>query len=160
MAKQRSNKSTYPSRYGGGHVTIAQYITEFLCENIARSKGQELPTQFWEQEEWAKFFRTQIVLLNKQLLKSYHPRAVVKALKDFRCKRVNSFGGFVKVNAWKNVLKEMHDKCVVEDLITSSLKEHVAVDATKDKPKIQHGTKSVFSKLRELENGKERESGS
>src|SRR5687767_9933632 len=103
MAKERSKTSCYPSRYGGGHVTIAQYITEYLCENIASSKGKELPSQFWELEEWAKFFKTQIVLLNRQILPYIHPRAVVKALKDYRCKYVTSFGGFMKVDKWKKV---------------------------------------------------------
>lgn len=155
MAKRRSNKSTYPSRYGGGHVTIAQYITEYLCENIARANGKELPTQFWEQEEWTKFFKTQIVLLNQRLIKKYHPRAIVKALKDPRCKRVTSFGGFLKVEHWIKVLKEMDGICRAEDIRSSTLKETVAVDATKQKPQIQHGKKSVLSKLRDLDNGEE-----
>lgn len=154
MAKERSNRSTYPSRYGGGYVTIAQYITEYLCENIARSKGKELPTQFWEQEEWAKFFRTQIVLLNKHIISKYHPRAVVKALKDKRCRNVNSFGGFLKVPLWKSTLKEFHNKCLLEDEREAGLKEQIVVDATKSKPTLPQGQKSILSKLRELDNGK------
>jgi len=155
MAKRRSNKSTYPSRYGGGHVTIVQYITEYLCENIARANGKELPTQFWEQEEWAKFFKTQIVLLNQRLINKYHPRAIVKALKDPRCRRITSFGGFIKVKGWKKVLKEMDGVCRAEDARIDSLQPTIAVDATTQKPQIQHGKKSVLSKLRDLDNGEE-----
>jgi len=159
MAKQRSSKSTYPSRYGGGHVTIAQYITEFLCENIARSKGKELPHKFWEQEEWAKFFRTQITLLNRQLIKKYHPRAIVKSLKDFRCKNVNSFGGFMKVPVWTKVLIEYDALCKAQDLKEKELKETVVSDATKDKPRKVLGTKHILNKLRELDNGKREREG-
>jgi len=155
MAKRRSNQSTYPSRYGGGHVTIAQYITEYLCENIARSNGKELPTQFWEQEEWAKFFKTQIVLLNRQLIKKYHPRAIVKALKDPHCKRVTSFGGFLKVEVWKKILEKMDGICRAEDIRSSKIEPTVVVDATKQKPQIQHGKKNVLSILRDLDNGEE-----
>lgn len=155
MAAKRSAKSTYPSRYGGGHVTIAQYITEYLCENIARSNGKELPPQFWEQEEWRKFFQQQIVMLNKHLIKKFHPRAIVKALKDYRCKRVNSFGGFIKVKIWQAVLIEMDVKCKAEDERESQLKEHIVADATKDKPRVSLGNKTIFSKLREMENGEE-----
>jgi len=153
MAKERSSKSTYPSRYGGGHVTIAQYITEYLCENIIRSRGQELPPKFWENEDWKKFFRSQITLLNRHILPYYHPRSVVKALKDFRCKKVNSFGGFMKVKLWKSVLDEMDKICRAEDNRDSLLLEHKAVDATKDKPRQTLGQQSIFSKLRELDNG-------
>lgn len=156
MAKQRSKKSTYPSRYGGGHVTIAQYITEFLCENIAKAKGKELPPQFWEQDEWAKLFKLQIVLLNRQLIKKYHPRAIVKCLKDFRCKHVNSFGAFLKVERWITVLKEHDAACRAADLREAQLQETVAVDATKSKPRKVQGKKHVLSTLRDLDNnGKE-----
>jgi hypothetical protein len=155
MAKTRSSKSTYPSRFGGGHITIAQYITEYLCENIARVRGKELPQQFWEIEEWAKFFRTQITLLNRHLIKSYHPRAIVKALKDPRCKYVNSFGGFMKVPNWKKVLTEMDSLCKIEDQRDSNLKLHIAPDATKSKPIKRTGNKTILSKLRETDDGKE-----
>lgn len=156
MAKQRSKKSTYPSRYGGGHVTIAQYITEFLCENIAKSKGKELPPQFWEQDEWAKLFKLQIVLLNRQIIKKYHPRAIVKALKDFRCRGVNSFGAFLKVPTWIAVLKEHDAACKAADLREAELKETVVADATKEKPRKVLGNKHVLSTLRDLDNnGKE-----
>lgn len=150
MAKERTEASTYPSRYGGGHVTIAQYITEYLCENIARSRKMELPLKFWENEDWAKFFRTQIILLNQKLMVKYHPRAIVKALKDRRCKRVNSFGGFLKVPAWLKVLEEMHKACLLEDERTRQLKEHIVVDATKEQPKQPQGKKSILSTLREI----------
>lgn len=151
MAKERSAKSCYPSRYGGGSVTIAQYITEFLCENIAKANKKDLPTQFWEQEEWAKLFKAQIVLLNRKILPFIHPRAVVKALKDWRCKGVNSFGGFIKVARWTQVLVEYDKLCVAED--ARKLVETPNIDATKQKPQKPIGRRSIFDKLREIDNG-------
>jgi hypothetical protein len=153
MAATRSDTSCYPSRYGGGHVTIAQYITEYLCENIARSKRQELPPKFWEIEEWASFFKTQIVLLNRQILANeIHPRAVVKALKDRRCFGVNSFGGFLKVPKWKNVLLEHHNACLKQDEQESKLPAFEAPDATKQKPRIPTGKTSILHTLRDIDN--------
>lgn len=158
MASRRTKKSVYPSRYGGGHVTIAQYITEYLCENIARSRKQELPTKFWEIEEWAKFFRMQIVLLNRQILPYVHPRAVVKSLKDHRCKFVTSFGGFTKVEKWKQVLVEYDRICKAEDEREAKMQEHKAPDATLQKPRVKEGSIGILAKLRGIENGKEEES--
>lgn len=155
MAKQRSEKSCYPSRYGGGSVTIAQYITEYLCENIAKANKKDLPTQFWEQEEWAKFFKAQIILLNRMILPYIHPRAVVKALKDWRCNHVTSFGGFVKVPRWTKVLVEHDNLCRAED--AKKVVETPDIDATKQKPARPFGRKSVFSKLRDIDNGESKE---
>jgi hypothetical protein len=153
MAAKRSGASCYPSRYGGGHVTIAQYITEYLCENIARSKKRELPPNFWEIEEWASFFKTQIVLLNRQILsQGVHPRAVVKALKDRRSFGLNSFGGFLKVPKWTKLLAEQHKACTAEDERESKLKTFEAPDATKDKPRIKPGKTSILSTLRYIYN--------
>lgn len=161
MAKEYSKKSCYPSRYGGGNVTIAQYITEYLCENAASLKKKDLPQNFWELEDWEKFFKAQIILLNKMFLnKGVHPRALVKALKDKRCYGVNSFGGFLKVPKWKQVLLEKVKECEAEDKKTAELKETVVVDATMKTPSKIEGKKALLNKLSELDNGEERERGS
>jgi hypothetical protein len=153
MAAKRTEASSYPSRFGGGHVTIAQYITEYLCENIARSKKKELPQKFWEIEEWATFFKAQIVLLNRQILPYVHPRAVVKALKDGRAWGLNSFGGFLKVPKWTALLRE-HNLAVLKEVEREESLEAVeAPDATKQKPRVSHGKKSIFNTLREIDNG-------
>ena len=159
MAVNRSKVSCYPSRYDGGHVTIAQYITEYLCENIARSKGRELPPKFWEIEEWASFFKTQIVLLNRQILgNGIHPRAVVKALKDKRCWGLNSFGGFLKVKKWNALLVEHNARCLKEDERESKLEVFEAPDATKQQPRVPQGKIHILTTLREIDNGQEESS--
>lgn len=151
MAKLYSNKSCYPSRYGGGNVTIYQYITEYLCEKVALKNKKELPQKFWELEEWNKFFKTQIVLLNK-CFKNIHPRAIVKALKDNRSFGITSFGGFLKVPKWESLLKEKNKECVDEDSKKESLKETKVTDATKIKPIRIKGSVSLLNKLSELDN--------
>lgn len=82
MAKERSDKSRYPSRYSPkGWVTGAQYIAEILCENKARKENKELPTKFWELDEWAKFYKSQVYTAYA-LVKQYRPEAIISVLKD------------------------------------------------------------------------------
>jgi chorismate-pyruvate lyase len=50
MAKNRTNKSRYPSRYSpNGWVSAPQYITELVCEKKAQKEKKELPMKFWER---------------------------------------------------------------------------------------------------------------
>ena len=52
MAKKRTEKSKYPSRYSpNGWVHSAQYITELICEKKAKTEGKELPIKIWELKE-------------------------------------------------------------------------------------------------------------
>lgn len=84
MAKERSEKSKYPSRYSpDGWVSAAQYITELICEKKAKlaDKNAELPQKFWALPEWNRFFRQQIGSAN-QLLKYYSEKAIIGALSD------------------------------------------------------------------------------
>ncbi len=85
MSKTRSQKSNYPSRYAkDGWVTPAQYIVELLCENKAKKYGTgELPLQFWNLEEWANEFKSQLRATHK-LLKTYDVKAIVAAIKEKR----------------------------------------------------------------------------
>lgn len=73
----------------GKLIHDAQFITELICLNKARSQKIDLETKFWEIPSWEKFFRQQIPAANK-LLKSYDAVAIVKALKTYKGKRVFS----------------------------------------------------------------------
>jgi hypothetical protein len=85
MAKQHSDKSSYPSRYSPkGWVTAAQYICELVCEVKARKDKTTLPVKFWDLKEWNKFYRWQIKVAN-QLLEKFPAEAIIKALKDKKC---------------------------------------------------------------------------
>ncbi len=81
MAKKRSEKSRYESKYSPkGYVTAAQYICELICEAKARNEKKELPLKFWELKEWQNYFVFQSKYANK-LLKSYDERAIIAVLK-------------------------------------------------------------------------------
>jgi hypothetical protein len=91
MAKTHTKRSPYPSRFGGPDcwVSVAQYVTEYVCELKAKREKKDLPTRFWDLPDWKKYFRFQIVLANR-LLKEFSPDDLVRALKDGRAKYVYS----------------------------------------------------------------------
>ena len=143
MAKERTKKSSYASRYSpDGYVTAAQLITEICCEKKAWSEKKELPLKFWELEEWAKFYRNQIASANK-LLKKYAAEAILQALRDKRTKTTYS----LRAN-WLIPIIEEYQKKV--DLAASKPKVDRKVADTTIVPK-QHVKKNILDKLKELE---------
>lgn len=81
------------SKYGGEsplYVTPAQYLTELLCERIAKQKGHDLPIKFWELPNWSKLFRRHIGEANK-ILRSHTIHDVLEVLKDKSLNRMQSF---------------------------------------------------------------------
>lgn len=89
MAKERSEKSPYHSRYSEGYVSAAQYITELVCEKKAAREKKELPIFFWKLPAWATYFKSQIGTANK-LLKTYSSKAILKVLMDPKMKNTYS----------------------------------------------------------------------
>lgn len=89
MAEKRSTRSNFPSRYGGGWISAAQYVVEFQCEKKAKAEKRELFSLFWKHEEWAKYFRNQIAAANT-LLKKYTVYEILAALKDKRAWKTTS----------------------------------------------------------------------
>lgn len=146
MAKKRTEKSKYPSRYSPrGYVHAAQYITEMICEKKANCNKQELPIKFWELSDWNKYYRYQIKLAN-DLLKKYQEKAIIKALMDPRTSKTYSLNGpyFIKIiQEFQKQIDEEHlfKKDVEYDF---NEKEDTKFESNNDK-------KSIISKLRELD---------
>ena len=70
----------YLSKYSNGkEVTAAQFITEIVCERIAKKNKQDLHYRFWVSKEWQKQYKGQIGTANK-LLKTYEPKDIIDAL--------------------------------------------------------------------------------
>lgn len=93
MANDKTKKSQYQSRYGGGYITAAQFITELICEHNAKATKRELTQFFWNDEIWAKDFKAQLVHANR-LLKTYDPAVIITVLQSniLRYKRLTSLG--------------------------------------------------------------------
>lgn len=82
MAKKRSEKSKYPSRYSpSGWVSFHQYITELVCEKKAQADNKDLPIKFWELKEWSAYYKYQATLA-ASLAKKYTEESIIKAIKE------------------------------------------------------------------------------
>jgi hypothetical protein len=138
-------KNTFPSRYSNGKtVSAAQYVTELICENKAKTSKQDLHYRFWENKEWSAYYRNQIATANT-LLKKFEPRAIIDALKDPRAARIYS-------------LRAPHLKPIIEEkqvLLDKQNKEFtLEVDDSKTEKtyrKEPPKKEGIFSKLRNLD---------
>ena len=144
MAKKRTEKSKYPSRYSpNGWVHSAQYITELICEKKAKTEGKELPLKFWELKEWLKFYKYQITLANK-LIKQYGEHVVISALHDKRMWKCYS----LRSPFLKNVMEEYKEKQEIAKKIAKSVEYDFS---KKEKFESSNKKKSIISKLKDLE---------
>lgn len=70
----------YPSKYSNGkEVTAAQFITEMICERIAKKEKKDLHYRFWISKEWEKQYKGQIGSAHK-LLNKYEAKDIIDAL--------------------------------------------------------------------------------
>ena len=70
----------YPSKYSNGkNVTAAQFITEIICERLAKRNKKDLHYRFWISPEWEKQYKGQIGAANK-LLGKYDAKDIIDAL--------------------------------------------------------------------------------
>lgn len=143
MAKERTEKSKYPSRYGGGWVSQAQYITECLCYLIAKNEKKELKDNFWKNDYWNRIFKTQIPAAN-QLLKTYPIEVILAALRDKRCWKLKSLRA-----AWclEPILKE---KKIEYDRKEKNIKTMEKTPTDKKPRSKQKNKKTTLNKLRNL----------
>lgn len=95
MPNNRTEKSRYTSKYGGGFISQGQYLAERMCEKIAIIEKKHLGEKFWTDKEWGKTFVFQTVQANK-LLKNYSFRAIMETIKDKRCGWAKSYGANIK----------------------------------------------------------------
>lgn len=81
MSQEQTQKSRYESKYGGGHISLTQYLAELMCERLAAKDNKALVFKFWDSPEWKKHFQFQIVMAGR-LLKKYHAEAILEVLKN------------------------------------------------------------------------------
>lgn len=125
MAKKRTEKCIFPSRYSAGTwVTPAQYLAEILCERRAVSLQTTLPQKFWELDVWNKFYTYQIRLVNA-LLKIHSYKKILAALNKKQWATCWSYNN----KAFKNYLKTFDFK---EQQVVASKVENC--DSDKQKP--------------------------
>ena len=91
MAKDKTQKSKFLSKYGGDYIAAGQYLAEKMCEKMAALDKKTLPYRFWELADWKKTYILQVTHANK-LLKKYSVSVIIAALNDKDAYRVRSLG--------------------------------------------------------------------
>ena len=84
-------KREYKSKYSDSLVSEAQYLTDLMCERIAKKNKETLVRQYWKDVFWKKQFQRQVVAANA-LLKEFTCKEIVDALNSPRGKGIYSLG--------------------------------------------------------------------
>lgn len=135
----------YPSKYSNGKtVSAAQYITELLCENIAKAEKRDLHYRFWTTDYWKSKYKNQIYSAHK-LLYSHSAEAICAALKDKRAKNIYSF----RAPHLKPIIEEY------EKILSQKNKELTQDFDRSDKNKFRKTQKkeNIISRLEDIDNG-------
>lgn len=85
--------------YGGGLITDAAFLVEFIAERVAVKEGKNLPIKFWSTLQWKKWFSWQIVAANELLAEG------------LTCVQIMAF---LRSKAGKNILSLGQKKLIVE----------------------------------------------
>lgn len=135
----------YLSKYSNGKpVTPAQYITEIICERKANTDKIDLHYKFWVQKKWALFYRNQIASAHK-LLKTYQPKAIIKALQTDKGKKIYS----LRAPHLPAIIQEQEEILKKENTtITKNIerKENIVFKINSKK------SNNIFSKLKDIDN--------
>lgn len=144
MAKERTEDSRYKSRYGGGFITDAQYLTECLCFLIARQQREDLCDNFWKNEPWKTVFRKQIPGAEK-LLKEYPAEVILMMMRDSRCHKIKSFHA-------RSLFNHILVQKMREYELKNKQEEHVVQEKpdVMQKPPKRGNSSSILSKLKGL----------
>jgi hypothetical protein len=139
VAKEKSEKTPFWSKYGAEWITPAAYLAEEICGRKAWALDKKtLPSKFWnESEYWRKEFQAQITHAAR-LLVEYGVEDIVKALKHPDLKRVYSFGLKSKfVPILEEITKEKHVMKIFNI-------EHSIPPEGEPPAKIQRGPRKAF----------------
>jgi len=142
----------FKSRYSPGKdVTIAQYITELICEKKASISGKDLPIFFWKLPEWQKFYKSQIHTAYG-LVRNYDSNVLIKVLNSPEAKRQFSLRSpkllslFKKAQADINRIKEISENRTEQEN-TSEITTATVIESPRSP---QASKNNVLNKLRRI----------
>jgi len=112
MSREQSGKNRYPSIYSpNGWVRADQYIIELICEKKAKLDKKDLPVKFWNDPDWAKFFKSQLRKC-KSLLEFFKAEAIIKALQDKRTWNIYSLHA-----PWLPKIIDEYNKKIIKTIV-------------------------------------------
>jgi hypothetical protein len=154
LAKNKTEKSCYASRFGAGWISAEQFLAENMCSRKGRSEGNELAPFFWREKYWEKEFLKQLRFA-RELVEQYSVEAIVAALRHPDAKKIYSFGlKSVLIPLISKEQRRIDTKEEIKQYEKPYVPEHV--DIYKQPRKPFGRSPSLLQRLRDLENGKEK----
>lgn len=151
MAENRSEKSCYESRFGGGWISSAQFLSENMCNRKSRATGSgDLPPKFWEDSYWVKQFLLQVKHAN-ELLGKFEMSDILCALRHPDAKKVYSFGLKSVLEPLIKRAQKLRLSQETQVATKSNQSEPTPSVDTTQKPRVPFGTKSKLQSLRDLD---------
>jgi hypothetical protein len=129
----------------GEACTSAQYIAEILITRRAKKEKKPLPHKFWNDDNWKKKFKVEMIAINS-LLKIYDEMAVVKALESQKGKTIYS----IRCPWLDELIEEEQTKLQQTPEIQKDIPVKVETTEQKDMGKT-FGKKTNISRLRDLD---------
>jgi hypothetical protein len=148
--RKRSEKSKYKHESTGDFCTCAAYVAEIMCKKNAENKNVgSLPFKFWSKKPWDWTFKRQLFAANK-LIEEFSEEAVVKAINSPEFRKIFS----LHHPSAKGTIKKYH--FIVEE---QNKKEKQELEYVKDPQhrKKSYGKKNLLQRLRDIENGEEKD---
>lgn len=137
----------YPSKYSNGKfVSAAQFISEMICERLAKRLKKDLHYRFWVSEEWEKEYKGQIAAANK-LLRKYEPRAIINALLTDAGRKIYS----LRAPHLSDIIDRAAKRIENEQIPTKNIERNLY-----DKGKSDTKPKNILDKLKDIEDGNSR----
>lgn len=137
----------FPSNYGGGNITPAQYIIELICAKKASMSNTKLSYKFWHTTEWSSFFKRWLRQVHV-LLRKYDALAVINALNDKRAGKRWSLHSEFMLN-----LIDEHDKKLKKENKAKKqfMDEETAQRIMNSRPRAPQITKHPLDILNDIE---------
>jgi hypothetical protein len=136
----------YPSKYSNGKsVTPAQFITEIICERLAKKNKKDLHYRFWLSKEWEKQYKGQIGTANK-LLQKYEPKDIIDTLCSTQGLKIYSLRA---PHLCGMIDKHIENKLKCPKVTSKKIERHID-----SKGQIKnHNKKNIIDILEEIDNG-------
>lgn len=151
IGKQEPDEvSRYKSPNTGEYVMASQYIAEIIVNRKADADGVRLEFKYWNDPEnkYSKEFKSQVSQAAK-LLKKYRSRSIVSALNELKwCFSLRNQTFLMKTAQKEAILLKSEEEAA---------KKTIEVNDPNKVSKVVTSSKSILSKLKAINNGKEEE---